>query len=165
MFKNLMTVAALSAFALPSAAVFAAKTGVLTVTGKVPESCELVVLESGNGKRILDLSKGAKDLNIGTVSEKCNDPNGYTVTIQFKNGKNGKDAAGLFRDSVSRATVPFTIAYNGKKVTDATVTDSNVRAVDFIKKDVRITYQPDATLPSSEEFTYFESMRFTIAAK
>ena len=165
MFKNLITVAALSAFALPAAAVFAAKEGTLTVNGKVPEACEIVVQESGNGKNILDLSKGARDLNVGTVSEKCNDPSGYTVTIQFKNGENGEGASGLFKDSVSRATIPFTVAYHGKKVNDSTITDSNVPAIDFIDKDVLISYDADTTLPSSEEFTYVETMRFAISAK
>lgn len=163
MFRNLMAAAALSAFVAPAA--FAAKDATLTLSGKVPEECEIVVQESGDGKNILDLAKGAENLNVGTISEKCNGSTGYTVTVQFKNGKNNENASGAFRDTASRAILPFFVTYGGKKVVDSTITDSNTPAADFVHKDVLISYDADPTLPASSEFTYAEQMRFTISAK
>ena len=164
MFKNLIAAAVVTTFAIPA---FASKEGVLTINGKVPEACEIVVQANDVAKGILDLSLGATDLHVGSVSEKCNDSNGYMVTVQLKNGVNSveKGVSGLFRDEVSRATLPFALSYGGKMVTESTVTDSNKPAIEFITKDVAISYAADDTLPSSQEFSYSEQMRFVITAK
>ena len=94
------------------------------------------------------------------MTENCNDPSGYTVTLA---GTNSASYTGLFKDSVSSATEPFTVAYNGTSVSSATVTD--VTAPANVSKSVQITYAANSGLTGSVGYTYAETLTFAITAK
>lgn len=138
------------------------RTGHLKINGKVPELCELNVKATPKSKDILDISRGDTNRLVGYVYEKCNDANGYTVTMV---SRNAGDFTGLFIDSESKSSHAFAVAYNGKLAKRNVVTDSKTPAVDFIEKPVTITYGANTNLASSETFTYSEMLTFTIAAK
>lgn len=161
MFKKFLAAAAVSAFVLPAFAV--PKEGEIMLTGKVPESCELVVQESGMGREIMDLSKGAENLIVGKVSSKCNDMNGYKVTVHFKNGSMDEEMfRGAFVDSVSGDKLPFTLSYGGTKATSPMLLDSEKPTTDFAEHEVAISYAADPNLSSTEGFTYTEGICFMI---
>jgi hypothetical protein len=145
--------------ATPFAAV-AASTGSVTITGKVPISCGLTVTPASGASNIADVSAANTNLLVATVTETCNDPSGYSVSLA---GANSGSYTGLLKDSVSAATVAFTVSYNGSTVSSATVT--NVAAPANVTKNVQITYAATPNLTGSVGYTYAETLTFTITAK
>jgi len=140
----------------------AATTGTVTVNGQVPAVCAVVVTQEAGASNITDISLGDSNRLIATVNENCNDPDGYTMTVV---GTNSTDHTGLFRDSVSNDTHPFTITYNSVAVAaGGVVTNSNAPGHN-VDKTVHISYGSDNTLTPSAAFTYAETLTFTIAAK
>lgn len=140
----------------------AAQTGNVTVNGAVPVACDITVSAEAGASNIADISAGDTDRHIATVTESCNDPDGYRVTVA---GANSTAHTGLFVDSVSSDTHPFTITYDSVPVpATGIVTDSNVPNVN-LDKAVRITYGEDDSLTATAGFTYAETLTFTIAAK
>src|SRR5271168_1214207 len=109
-------------FASPA---FAASTGQVTITGNVPITCNLLVQQEAGASSIPDISAGHTNRHIATVTETCNSPDGYTVTMT---GANSGDHTGMFVDNISTDSHPFTIKYNGLSVppgglvTDSTIT-------------------------------------------
>ena len=144
---------------LPSLA-HAATSGSLTINGKVPIVCGVSVAAAPGATNISDLSAGNASLLVATVTENCNDPVGYAVTVV---GTNSASYTGLFKDSVSGATQPFTVSYAGTAVSAATIT--NVVAPANVAKDVRITYAANSALTGSTGYTYAETLTFVIVAK
>lgn len=141
---------------------FAATTGTINVTGNVPIFCDLTVQQEPGASDIPDISAGHTDRHIATVTENCNSPSGYTVTVATANTP---DHTGQFVDTVSGDTHPFTITYNGVPMTPGgVVTDSPSLALGA-RKDVHITYPEDPTLTGSVAATYEETLTFTISAK
>jgi hypothetical protein len=155
-----LLVVALGVFASLPMAAKAASSSSVTITGKVPVSCNISVAAASGASNIADLSQGNTNLLVATVTENCNDPSGYTVTLA---GTNSASYTGLFKDSVSSATEPFTVAYNGTAVSSATVTD--VTAPANVSKSVQITYAANANLTGSVGYTYAETLTFAITAK
>lgn len=140
----------------------AATTGTVTVNGQVPAVCAVVVAPEAGASNITDISAGDTDRLIATVTENCNDPDGYTMTVV---GTNSSDHTGLFVDSVSSDTHPFSITYNNVAVAaGGVVTDANAPGYN-VSRGVRITYGTDNTLTPSAGFTYSETLTFTISAK
>jgi hypothetical protein len=145
-----------------TAPVFAAPTGTVTINGRVPAVCDVVVTPEAGSQNIPDISLGDTDRIVATVNENCNNTNGYTMTLV---GTNSADHTGLFVDSVSNDTHPFTITYdNVAAPAGGVVTDVNAAGIN-LNKTVRISYPADATLTPSAGFTYAETLIFTIAAK
>ncbi len=138
----------------------AATSGALTINGKVPISCAIVVTPSAGASNIADISAGNTNLLVATVTENCNDPSGYSVSLA---GANSGSYTGLFKDSVSAATVAFNVTYAGAAVSAATVT--NVAAPANTTKNVQITYAATPNLTGSVGYTYAETLTFTITAK
>ncbi len=138
----------------------AATSGSVTINGKVPIVCGISVAAASGATNITDLSAGNSSLLVATVTESCNDPSGYTVSVA---GTNSSSYSGLFKDSVSGTTEAFAVSYNGTTVSNATVT--NVAAPANVAKDVRIAYPANATLTGSTGYTYAETLTFTIVAK
>ena len=153
-------IAALGALAFMPAAAHAASTGSVTITGKVPVSCNISVAAASGASNIADISQGGTNLLVATVTENCNDPSGYSVAVA---GANSASYTGLFKDSVSNATQAFTVTYNGAAVSSSTVTD--VTAPANVSKDVRITYAANSGLTGSVGYTYAETLTFSITAK
>lgn len=146
-------------FAAPA---MAATTGQVKITGNVPIACDLEIREEPGASNITDLSAGHPNLHVATAIETCNDPDGYTVTM---GGGNSGSHEGMFVDTVSGDTHPFTVTYNGVNVTPGgVVTDSSTVAV-ALQKPVHITYPADASLTGTVADTYEETLTFTISAK
>lgn len=140
----------------------AATTGQVTITGNVPIACSLDVQQEAGANSIPDISAGHTDRHIATVTETCNSPDGYTVTMS---GGNSGDHTGMFVDNVSTDSHPFTVKYNGVPVPPGgLVTDSPI-TVFGVQKAVDITYPADETLTGTVADTYEETLTFTISAK
>lgn len=140
----------------------AATTGQVTITGNVPIACDLLVQQEPGADNIPDISAGHVNRHVATVTETCNSPDGYTVTVT---GSNSGDHTGMFVDVVSADSHPFTISYNGTSVPPGgIVTDSTV-PVFGVQKNVDITYPADETLSGTVANTYEETLTFTISAK
>jgi hypothetical protein len=140
----------------------AAPTGQVTITGNVPVTCDLLVQQEADAISIPDISAGHANRHIATVTETCNSPDGYTVTLT---GANSGDHTGMFVDRVSTDSHPFTISYDGVAVSPGgIVTDSTTLAFG-LQKNVDITYPADETLTGTVADTYEETLTFTISAK
>src|SRR5712691_2157836 len=140
----------------------AATTGEVTITGNVPILCSLDVQQEAGAVSIPDISAGYTNRRVATVTESCNSPDGYTVTMR---GVNSGDHTGMFVDSVSSDSHPFTVGYDGvTAATGGVVTNSASTAFNLLKT-VEITYPPNATLTGTVSDTYEETLVFTIAAK
>lgn len=136
--------------------------GTVSLTGSVPALCAIVVLPAAGAVGISDISAGDTNRTIATVTETCNAPNGYTITVV---GTNSGNHTGKFVDSVSGAQHPFTINYNGTPVpVGGIVTNASGPGIGLLRT-VQITYGSSSSLPSSIGFTYGETLTFTIAAK
>jgi hypothetical protein len=138
----------------------AATQGTVTLTGRVPQACDIVVTTEAGATNIADISAGDTDRLIATVNESCNDPQGYTVTVV---GTNSGDHTGTFREPGGDEH-PFTLKYDGVAVSSAIVTDVNAPGIN-LDKEVRISYGTDATLTPTAGFDYAETLTFTVAAK
>jgi hypothetical protein len=141
---------------------FAAPTGQVTITGNVPIACDLIVQQEAGASSIPDISAGHVDRHIATVTETCNSPDGYTVTMT---GANSGDHTGMFVDNVSTDSHPFTIKYNGVSVPPGGVVTDSTLTVFGVQKPVDITYPADETLTGTVADTYEETLTFTISAK
>jgi hypothetical protein len=140
----------------------AATTGQVTITGNVPIACDLLVQQEPGADNIPDISAGHTNRHVATVTEICNSPDGYTVTLI---GSNSGDHSGMFVDIVSTDSHPFTIRYNGVSVPPGgVVTDSTTPTAGALK-NVDITYPADETLTGTVVSTYEETLTFTISAK
>ncbi len=141
---------------------FAAPTGQVTITGNVPVACDLLVQQEAGASSIPDISAGHVDRHIATVTETCNSPDGYTVTMT---GANSGDHTGMFVDNISTDSHPFTVKYNGVSVPPGGVVTDSTLTVFGVQKNVDITYPADETLTGTVADTYEETLTFTIAAK
>lgn len=161
--KNRFIVSAAALLLLSAGAANAAQTGTVTLSGKVPEACNIIVTTEAGATSIADISAGDTDRVIATVNESCNDTSGYTVTVR---GSHSGDHTGLFRDSAgSGGEHPFSITYDDDAVAmGGVVTDVNAAGIN-LNKQVKISYGADPSLPPSSGFTYGETLTFTIAAK
>jgi hypothetical protein len=163
MHRSLLILAiGLSLLVFSSNSANAALSGTVTLSGAVPALCAIVVLPAIGATGILDLSAGDTNRTIATVTETCNDPDGYTVTVV---GTNSGDHTGRFVDSVSGVQHPFTITYNGVTVPVGGIVTSTSGPGIGLARTVRITYAANTSLPSTGAFTYGETLTFTIAAK
>lgn len=125
----------------------AATQGTVTLTGKVPQACNIIVTTEAGATNIADISQAATDVLIATVNESCNDPQGYTVSVA---GTHSGDHTGVFREPGGDEH-PFTLKYGGVAVSAVTVTDVNTPGIN-LKKQVRISYSTDATLTPTARF-------------
>lgn len=140
----------------------AASTGEITITGNVPILCSLEVQQEAGAVSIPDISVGHTNRRIATVTENCNSLDGYTVAML---SVNSGDHTGMFVDSTSSDSHPFTVAYDGVSISPGgIVTDSTSSAFNLVKT-VDITYPANATLTGTVSDTYEETLVFTIAAK
>lgn len=146
----------------PVMPVNAASTGQVTITGSVPIACDLEVQQEAGATGTADISAGHANRHVATVAETCNSPDGYTVTVA---GANSGDHTGMFVDTVSADSHPFTISYGGVSVGPGGIaTDSSVAAFG-VQKIVEITYAADETLSGSIVDTYEETLTFIMSAK
>ena len=140
----------------------AATTGQVTITGNVPILCSLEVQQEAGAVSIPDISAGYTSRRIATVTETCNSPDGYTVTMR---GVNSGDHTGMFIDSVSSDSHPFTVEYDGVTVGPGGVVTNSASIALNLVKTVDITYPANTTLTGTVSDTYEETLVYTIAAK
>lgn len=140
----------------------AATTGQVTITGNVPIACDLVVQQEPGADNISDISAGHANRHVATVTETCNSPDGYTVTLI---GSNSADHSGMFVDIVSADSHPFTIRYNSVSVPPGGLVTDSTAPTTGVQKNVDITYPADETLTGTVANTYEETLTFTISAK
>lgn len=140
----------------------AAPMGQVTITGNVPIACDIEVQQDLGATNIPDISAGDTNRQVATITETCNSPDGYTVTVV---GTNSGDHAGLFVDIVSGDSHPFTIRYNGNSVPPGGLVTDNTAPAFNVQKIVDITYAADDTLTGTVAATYEETLIFTMLAK
>jgi hypothetical protein len=140
----------------------AAPTGQVTITGNVPIACDLLVQQETGADNISDISAGHANRHVATVTETCNSPDGYTVTLT---ASNSGDHTGMFVDIVSTDSHPFTISYNGISVPPGGIVTDSTTLTFGVQKNVDITYPADETLTGTVANTYEETLTFTISAK
>ena len=166
MIRSLMAAAPAGCFliaqCLGCAPAVAATTGQVTITGSVPIVCSIDVQQEPGATGIPDISAGYTNRRVATVTETCNSPDGYTVTLR---GVNSGDHTGLFVDAVSADSHPFTVAYDGVTAGAGGIVTSSASLALNRLKTVEITYPANATLTGSVSDTYEETLVFTIAAK
>lgn len=150
-----------SCLSVPFAAT-AAPTGQVTITGNVPIACDLLVQQEVGAANISDISAGHTNRHVATVTETCNSPDGYTVTVI---GTNSSDHSGMFVDAASTDSHPFTIHYNGISVSPGGIVTDSIASVFGVQKNVDITYPADETLTGTVTDSYEETLTFTMTAK
>ncbi len=84
-----------------SAAMALTKTATITISGTIPESCTLTLGLNGNTVNV-NLTVPQTDLNVGTITTRCNSLNGYSLSVDTANASKMK-AAG------ATPPVPYTI--------------------------------------------------------
>jgi hypothetical protein len=140
----------------------AATTGEVKVTGNVPIICDIDVAQKSGAVNIDDISAGHTNRHVATVTETCNSPDGYIVTM---NGGNSSNHTGMFVDNVSSDSHPFTITYGGVSLRPGGVVTDSTNIANAVQKQVAITYPVDSTLTGTIAATYEETLTFTISAK
>ena len=141
--------------------------GTLNLTGNVPVVLELSV--GGHSEAAtLTPAGNISGVSIGTVVEKCNDADGYTVTVSSNNGVAQSVSGGLLiGDSVGEQLI-YDLTYGGVNVVfsngTATVSDSAEKTpADGYTNAVLISY--DGTSSNLAADSYSDTLTFTIAAK
>lgn len=115
-------------------------TGTVNVNGSVALVCSLSVSSAGATTTFSNMTQGASATLLGTVTEICNDANGYKVTLATSNNEN-------FKGATSSTLIPYTLTYNGSAVTfssgSATLTPSGSRTTPSgVSKGLTITFAP-----------------------
>ena len=141
----------------------AATEGTLNLSGSIAAACSIVVTPTAAASA-LDLVSGETDTNVATVSENCNDADGYTVTVETDTF--GSGSARL--QGPETYTADFSIKYAGSAVT-FTVADTPVTVTDTTDptdgdndEAVLINIASAAAYVAG---TYSAVLTFTIAAK
>lgn len=136
-------------------------TGDVTIRAQVPLDCNIAI-EDKPGTLIDDLSAGATNLLVAEVTEVCNDPDGYVVSVE--SGRTGLHKGEFFEPTLS-ATHEFDIYYNGTLVDMDKIGREETSVTTGTISPVTITYLEDRTLPATAAHTYVETLVFTIAPK
>jgi hypothetical protein len=93
----------------------------IPLSGNVAMTCTVADSATGATTVFSDLTQGASGVLIGTITETCNDKNGYKVTLATTNNANFKGAS-------TNTLVPYSLSYNSSAVTfssgSATITPS-----------------------------------------
>lgn len=147
--KLLAIVALFAATAIPS---FAAD-ATLTLSGSIAAKTEISVTTAAAASAI-DLTTTQTALNVGTLTLRCNNQTGYTVTATSANGglKNG-----------TYDTLVYSLAYDGAAVTfGSPFIDSGARSAGIVTKNLTIAYTGSDVLSAG---TYSDTITFTIATK
>lgn len=113
-------------------------TGTVNVNGSVALVCSLTVSSGGATTTFSDMTQGASNALLGTITEICNDANGYKVTLATSNNEN-------FKGATSSTLIPYTLTYNGSAVTlssgATTITPSGSRTTPSgVSKGLNITF-------------------------
>jgi spore coat protein U-like protein len=156
-FRGLLIASLLLVVSTPA---FAASTGNLDLSGTVAAACDVTVSPVPIASN-LPLSSTQVDLLVGSVSETCNDANGYTLTAQSSNSSALLPAGG------GTDSVPYTFRYDGtiRSLTGGAAEVTNVSAptgAAGVSKSIQLSYANPGFIAAD---TYTDTIVFTIAAK
>lgn len=70
------------------------KTATLVVSGTISEGCTLFVQSSGRAQN-LNLTAPQNDVNVGNITTRCNNFNGYSLSVDTANASQLKAAGGV----------------------------------------------------------------------
>lgn len=151
-----VTVAAATLFATAAAGAqttqAAAASGTVRLNGSVALNCTVAVTDQGVA---LNLTNGANNTQVGTVTENCNDGAGYTINITSSNG--GK----LNSSSANAQPISYTTSYDGTQASgNVSVSRSNANFGKAVSLFVTV---PAAA--SAIAGTYSDTLTIAIAAK
>lgn len=143
------------------------KAATLVLSGSVAANCTVSITEF-NSPQSLDLGVAQTDLKVAEVTERCNDKDGYTVTVRSANAFTASSSQARLESADDPEVVDYTLEYDAVAVAftngDSTVTDSNSKTGGTgITKDLTLTYLVNANLAS--DTTYTDTLTVTLAAK
>ena len=151
----------LAALLFSSFSVFAGTTATLNLKGTVAAITEISVAADA-AAQALAITVGSSNLKIATVSETCNDKDGYDIFMSSLNG--GK----LVHSVDSTKSTSYQIAYGGAALAVPSITPSKIKTVNSLSglttnaSDVKITV---TSAPNAVAGDYNDTLTFTIAAK
>lgn len=94
----------------------------IPLTGAVASDCTVSDDSASATTSFSDMTQGASNVLVGTITETCNDKSGYKVMLTTTNNAN-------FKGTNTGTLVPYNLAYNGTDVTfsngSAVITDSS----------------------------------------
>jgi hypothetical protein len=120
--------AALGAWLIAAGPVSAANNNTVTITvnSTVAQDCAVTLDAGGTNEtyNFPDLTAGANNVQVGTVTEKCNNSSGYKVTLTSANKSN-------LLGSSTGSKIAYTLTYGGAAVNrtsgSATVTNASAK--------------------------------------
>jgi hypothetical protein len=130
----------------------------IPLSGSVAMTCTVADSATGATTSFSDLTQGASGVLIGTITETCNDRNGYKVTLATTNNANFKGAS-------SNTLVPYSLSYNSNAVTfssgNATITPSGtLTGPSGVAKPLNITFASGFYVADS----YLDTITVTMAS-
>jgi spore coat protein U-like protein len=150
----------------------AAAIGTVSLMGELTGLLRLTVTPQ-TGYNSLDLTVNVSDILIATVLERCNNKQGYTVTLESANGVAAAVNTAHFRGVTENPdTLTYSIRYEGNPVTFGTtagvgralVTDSSIKTTGLgILKSLTVSYSGASVFLAPG--TYSDTLRLTIADK
>ena len=168
--KNIKTIIAAVAIIFSSGTFEKASAQVsntLSLSGDVATLLALAIAPSGADS--LDLEGGAvNDATIATITEFCNDADGYTVSVTSANGQALGTNVGILQGGDHSENAEYTLKYDNSPVSllggTATVTNSNDKTVAAgVSRSLKITYDESSSNLAAD--TYTDTLTFTITAK
>jgi hypothetical protein len=114
----------------------------IPLSGTVAASCTVANSATGATTTFSDMTTGQTATLIGTITEICNDKDGYKVTLSTANFASGSPN---FKGSGTSAVVPYSLTYNGTALTyvsgTATVTSSGTQTNSTgVSKQLKISF-------------------------
>ncbi len=140
---------------------FAGTTASLFLKGTVAAITEISVA-ADPAAQALAISVGSSNLKVATVSETCNDKDGYDIFMSSLNG--GK----LVHSVDNTKSTSYQIAYGGAALVAPSITPNKIKTVNSLSglttntSDVKITV---TSAPNAVAGDYNDTLTFTIAAK
>jgi hypothetical protein len=92
--KKLSTAVLALALLASSPAMAVTRTATLVISGSIPENCTLIVEVTGN-TGILNLTAPQNAVHVGNVITRCNNFNGYSLSVGTANASQLKAAGGV----------------------------------------------------------------------
>lgn len=151
----------LATLVLSSFSVIAGTTATLNLKGTVAAVTEISVAADA-AAQALTIASGSSNLKIATVSETCNDKDGYDIFMSSING--GK----LIHSLDATKSTGYQIAYGSAAMTIPSTTPTKIKTVSSLSglttnaSDVKITV---TSAPNAVAGDYNDTLTFTIAAK
>lgn len=154
LFAGSATFAIAAAMAAAPALAASSTQGTIALTGSVDFACTVSVQDAG---ATLDLVDGSSNVKVGTVTENCNNANGYTITLSSNN-------SGVMVDSSdSKATAAYTVSYDtaeGQSLTSPVTISHDGQAFD-VSHDVTVSTPGNSKLVAG---SYGDTITISILA-